>query len=613
MRIRYLARGAIAALLLAGCAAPTTRPVNVGSEAADAEALKQTELALEDLIDKHKRAQRVYRQLATRAYGMCGDQVGPDVGMYALVRPEKGPFGPVLERKYGVGERPTILFVLEGGPAQAAGLRPGDVISKVNGTPASEDNPIEKLLEGLPPEAPILYEIARSGEAQTVTVQPERACSYRVLVGPSQAVNAFADGKRILVTRGMVNFATSDDELALVLSHEMAHNVMRHLEAKKQNAGVGALADIALLLLSRGQVSSRAFTMAAAQAYSQEFEAEADYVGLYIMANAGMPIDDAPLFWRRMAAAHPGSIRANHAATHPSTSQRMVALESTVKEIGAKVAAGEPLLPNMKEGETAPSIAATTAPPAVAAPAPRAAAAPAPVVASAPAAAPAPSASAAAPASTLSAAPAQVALAAPSAPTRDGLPGAGASWTYEVADRMYRSGSFRLTVDIMSAAHEFIEERLTVRGGAAGAGVPSRVIQASAARFFEITAVAGKEFVEFAPYFLAAHGDKASTLAFDAAGYPPGPGNPGWVVHQTQPAVWERITVPAGTFRALRLEFGGKRERTPFSPIVTYRFRVRVWYAPEVNRYVRLEQVEWLATRQSSDTVVELVRFKPPS
>jgi predicted Zn-dependent protease len=159
----------------------------------------------------------------------------------------------------------------------------------------------------------------------------------------------------------MVNFATDDRELALVIAHEMAHNTMSHLEAKKQNAGLGLAGDIAVLLLSRGQVSTRgALSQAMASAYSQEFEAEADYVGLYIMANAGFPIDEAPLFWRRMAAAHPGSIKANHAASHPSTAYRMVALENAVKEIDAKRAASEPLRPNMKDGHVAPSTAAST-------------------------------------------------------------------------------------------------------------------------------------------------------------------------------------------------------------------------------------------------------------
>jgi hypothetical protein len=69
------------------------------------------------------------------------------------------------------------------------------------------------------------------------------------------------------------------------------------------------------------------------------------------MAQAGMPITEAPSFWRRMAAAHPASIKSNHSASHPSTAYRMVALEEAVKEIDNKKQKGEALVPNMVDGK----------------------------------------------------------------------------------------------------------------------------------------------------------------------------------------------------------------------------------------------------------------------
>jgi hypothetical protein len=350
----------IALSMIAGCAAPTTRPASVNDQATAAEAVKQNDLAAHDLVEKQKRASRVTRTLATRAQDMCGDHVGPDTGIYALAK-FKGDLGEAMERNYGIREQLTILFILEGSPGEAAGLKARDVIKKVNDMPTAGVRGVSALHQKLPPDAPIVYEIERDGTPLSITVQPGRACRFPVFIVPSQAVNAFADGKAILVTKGMVNFVTDDRELALVIAHEMAHNTMSHLEAKKQNAGLGMAGDFAILLLSRGQVSTRgALSQAMASAYSQEFEAEADYVGLYIMANAGFPIDEAPLFWRRMAAAHPGSIKANHAASHPSTAYRMVALENAVKEIDAKRAANVALRPNMKDGHVAPSVAAST-------------------------------------------------------------------------------------------------------------------------------------------------------------------------------------------------------------------------------------------------------------
>ena len=349
---RTLGCSLIVAAMIAGCAAPTTRQGSVTEHTVDLEAERQQELAARDLVEKQKRLQRIERELATKATKLCPGQVGPDTGVMAMTRP-KGDFGPAFERVYGIHNRLTILYVLEGSPAQAAGLAAGDVIVKVNDVDMPDAKSLEQLQGVLRSFAPMRFEIERKGVPLVVSVVPEPACWYPILITPDQGVNAFADGTRIRVTRGMVNFAATDDELALVVSHEMAHNAMRHIEAKKKNAGLGFLADLAILILSRGQVSSQAFQQIGAMAYSQEFEAEADYVGLYIMANAGMPIDEAPLFWRRMAAEYPASIRSNHAASHPSTSYRMVALENAVREIKGKIAAHQALLPNMKDGEVA--------------------------------------------------------------------------------------------------------------------------------------------------------------------------------------------------------------------------------------------------------------------
>lgn len=336
--------------LLAACATPSTRRTEVSEAATGEEAARQLEIAVSEMVEEQKRISRIYRTLATRANALCGELVGPDVGLFSMSRP-KGPTGAVFESKYGIGDRRAVLFTLEGSPAEAAGIKPRDIISRINGVDASNRDGLIQLYETISAENPITYEIEREGKSLTLTVKPERGCRFPITLRPEQIINAFADGKQILITRGMVNFSRNDDEIALVIAHEMAHNVMKHMDARRQNMGVGLLADIAVVLLSRGQVTRTNFAGLAATAYSKEFEAEADYVGLYILAQAGMPIADAPKFWRRMAAAHPANIRTNHSATHPSTAYRMVALEETVREIDDKKLKGEALLPNMVDGK----------------------------------------------------------------------------------------------------------------------------------------------------------------------------------------------------------------------------------------------------------------------
>lgn len=145
----------------------------------------------------------------------------------------------------------------------------------------------------------------------------------------------------------MIRFAENDDELAVVVGHEMAHDTMNHITSKEINAAGGLLVDI--LFAAIGVNTQGAFMKMGAQAYSKEFEAEADYVGLYAAALANNNIDVAPNFWRRMAAAHPGNIKENFMATHPSTPERFLHLEQTIAEIKGKRSQGLALVPDIKK------------------------------------------------------------------------------------------------------------------------------------------------------------------------------------------------------------------------------------------------------------------------
>src|SRR5690606_38594427 len=145
--------------------------------------------------------------------------------------------------------------------------------------------------------------IERNGETRSVMVVPVQACDFTVRLQQDDVKNAYADGKNIVIYKGMMDFFKSDEELALVLSHELAHNSMKHIDAKKRNATLGGIIGLLVdVAAAAGGVNTNGdFTRlamnAGSGAYSVEFEQEADYVGLYFMAIAGYKIDDAPNFW----------------------------------------------------------------------------------------------------------------------------------------------------------------------------------------------------------------------------------------------------------------------------------------------------------------------------
>lgn len=180
-----------------------------------------------------------------------------------------------------------------------------------------------------------------------------RNCGFAFKLANQDLLNAWADGEAVYITPKMVSFASSDEELANVLAHEYAHNVLQHPQSTGQNAAAGAIGGmlIDLLAKSQGYDTGNAFSKIGGEVgqyhYSVAFEREADYVGMYVLANAGYRVDGALDFWRRFTTQDPNGLYASQ--SHPSNPERTVAMQRTIVEIDAKRAANRPLLPDMRD------------------------------------------------------------------------------------------------------------------------------------------------------------------------------------------------------------------------------------------------------------------------
>jgi len=353
-------------LVLAACATPATQRPAVSSQATDEEARTQLAMAFNRRMDMLDQLWRVNYRLGAAASDLCGDHIARASGVLVRVAAsfEEQSRPAALARYPALGDAPTVVSIAPGSAAEAAGLARNDVITTVNGEPiATTGKPLEAYaaLFRKAPDGPLRLVVQRAGETRDVTLDPQRICDYPAIIVNKPEVNAATDGKSIQVYRGMMDFVRSDDELALVLGHEMAHDLRGHLAAQRKNAAVGtvvgAVFDV-LLGAATGVVGNTFSNMGGrltAGAYSQDFEAEADYVGLYVMARAGYDFHDAVTVWRRMAVNSPGAI--TMASDHPATSERFVALQAAIQEIDAKVAQGQKLLPNEQGSATAAAAA----------------------------------------------------------------------------------------------------------------------------------------------------------------------------------------------------------------------------------------------------------------
>jgi Peptidase family M48/PDZ domain len=346
--------------LLYACAGTTTRPVEIDNKAEEAEAQLQRELAFEGFLEDELRIKRVAQPILLSATELCKDKTRFDTGATFTSMSAYGKdFELTVTKFLGIsGNELGLLHVIPGSPADLAGLKRGDKLISVNGfvIPNTKEAGAElgkRAQEWFKKPTPVTTVYARKatdGSWQTAqaSVTPVKACDFPAFLVMQESLNAYADGKAIAIFRGMLRFA-NDNELAIVIGHELAHNFMGHIEAGQRNNVLGTIAEI--IAASRGIPTQGALGSAIALAYSPAFESEADYVGLYVLARAGIEIKDAPKFWRRMAAANPGGIsQRGMIASHPATSARFLALGKTVQEIEAKRAAGLPLNPELKAG-----------------------------------------------------------------------------------------------------------------------------------------------------------------------------------------------------------------------------------------------------------------------
>lgn len=197
----------------------------------------------------------------------------------------------------------------------------------------------------------VAEKIAPAGEALCKDIGASK-CQFGFKIEESGELNAYADGNYIVVSTAMIDF-TNDDELAVVISHEYAHNIMGHVATQTQNAAVGGILGTIADQLANSQGFNTGGALGqyaqgyAVQRYSVGFEQEADYVGLYVMERAGYDINKAPGLWRKMSQADARGI--SMTTTHPSNSARYVALSQTIAEIQQKKAAKQPLVPSFRK------------------------------------------------------------------------------------------------------------------------------------------------------------------------------------------------------------------------------------------------------------------------
>ncbi|MEY5028711.1 MAG: Metalloprotease LoiP precursor [Pseudomonadota bacterium] len=165
-----------------------------------------------------------------------------------------------------------------------------------------------------------------------------RSWKWEVNLIGSKQLNAWCmPGGKIAFYTGIIDqLKLTDDEIAMIMGHEMAHALREHARerlAKSQVTNIGlSLASQLLGLGQLGNVAADLGTQLLTLKYSRDDESEADLVGLEIAARGGYRPEASVQLWQKMLAAN-GNGGPAFLSTHPSGSNRIEELQSNLPKV----------------------------------------------------------------------------------------------------------------------------------------------------------------------------------------------------------------------------------------------------------------------------------------
>jgi len=132
-----------------------------------------------------------------------------------------------------LSERSVIRNVVPGSAADNAGLMPGDEILSIGDYKMVTGRTATQFYAGVSRQAFLSsvtkFKVRRGTEDIVVDIVPEAVCGYRVQPFYAEFINAYTDGEDIWVTTGLMDAISSEEGLALIIAHELAHATQGHI------------------------------------------------------------------------------------------------------------------------------------------------------------------------------------------------------------------------------------------------------------------------------------------------------------------------------------------------------------------------------------------------
>lgn len=276
--------------------------------------------SLSALLAQDARLALVAERLLVANAGLCARTM-PVAGMVVQSRDQYGADAPA--GLFADGPVAAAL-VLPGSAAERAGLRAGDALVAIGAQRVAElradgaapvrDAAFAALVAQWPGQGPLPLIVARDGTQRPVTLHPQAGCRALVEVRTREALSARSDGRVIQIDLGLVR-AAADEELAVIVAHELGHVVLDH-RRRLEAAGV-----------AKGFFGQ----FGRDQQRNRQMEIEADRVSVHLLANAGYDPALAVRFWRgALARRAAGGLTLS--TIHPSPGSRADLVEREIAD-----------------------------------------------------------------------------------------------------------------------------------------------------------------------------------------------------------------------------------------------------------------------------------------
>lgn len=318
------------AIIVLSIVAFTAQGVAMSRDFPDFEAIRQSDLRVAQVGERLAMANAALCHHTRNRTGL----ILHDIAQYA---PE---FRDAAVKSFGFERAIAVEAVVPGSPADRAGVVQDSGLIAFDDEPImseeEKDDPFARMgsvldrEEALSADGTLLLTLVKDARINRVSIATEKGCRSRFQIALEGTLNASADGTYVQIDGRMVDYAANDQELAALLAHELAHNMLDHpqrLMDARVSRGVGGW-------LGRSARLIRAT------------ETEADRLSLYLMANAGYDPQVAVTFWDRLSART--SLGFLSAPTHPGRKRRVAQLREelgTLARLRAQSSPGPPLEP----------------------------------------------------------------------------------------------------------------------------------------------------------------------------------------------------------------------------------------------------------------------------